>query len=98
MRGIVENKALSELRNGPVIDDRRHQRVIVKILHNVNDKTWLELFLREGTNRQIKKMFQKIGYPVQKIKRFQIGPIMLGDLQSGESRALSPKEIKQTLN
>ncbi|GIT73450.1 MAG: hypothetical protein Ct9H300mP28_32640 [Pseudomonadota bacterium] len=42
-------------------------------LHNVNDKTWLELFLKEGTKRQIKKMFQKIGYPVQKIKRFQIG-------------------------
>ena len=98
VRGIVENKALSELRNGPVIDDRRYQRVRVKILHNVNDKTWLELFLREGTNRQIKKMFQKIGYPVQKIKRFQIGPIMLGDLQSGESRALSPKEIKQIMN
>ena len=98
VRGIVENKALSDLRKGPVIDDRRHQRVRVKILHTVNDKTWLELFLREGTNRQIKKMFQKIGYPVQKIKRFQIGPIMLGDLQSGESRALSPKEIKQILN
>ena len=43
-------------------------------------------------------MFQKIGYSVQKIKRFQIGPIMLGDLQSGESRALSPKEIEQILN
>ena len=98
VRGIVENKALSDLRKGPVIDDRRHQRVRVKILHTVNDKTWLELFLREGTNRQIKKMFQKIGYPVQKIKRFQIGPIMLGDLQSGESRALSPKEIEQILN
>ena len=98
VRGITKNKALSELRKGPVIDFRKHLRVRVKILHTVNDKTWLELFLREGTNRQIKKMFQKIGYPVQKIKRFQIGPIMLGDLQSGESRALSPKEIKQILN
>ena len=98
VRGITENNELSGLRKGPVISGRRHQRVRVKILHTVNDKTWLELFLREGTNRQIKKMFQKIGYPVQKIKRFQIGPIMLGDLKSGESRALSPKEIEQILN
>ena len=98
VRGIVENNILSEMRKGPVIDDRRHQRVRVKILHTVNDKTWLELFLREGTNRQIKKMFQKIGYPVQKIKRFQIGPIVLGDLQSGESRALSNKEIEEIQN
>jgi len=98
VRGITENKALSELRRGPVIDYRRHLRVRVKILHTVNDKTWLELFLREGTNRQIKKMFQKIGYPVQKIKRFQIGPIDLGDLQSGESRPLTPKEIEEIQN
>ena len=98
VRGITENKALSELRRGPVIDYRRHLRVRVKILHTVNDKTWLELFLREGTNRQIKKMFNKIGYPVQKIKRFQIGPIVLGDLQSGETRALSPKEIEEIQN
>jgi 23S rRNA pseudouridine2605 synthase len=97
VRGIVENKVLSEMRSGPFIDDRKHQSVRVKILHTVNDKTWLELFLSEGTNRQIKKMFQKIGYPVQKIKRFQIGTIILGDLKSGESRALSPKEIEEIL-
>ncbi len=98
VRGIVQNDALSELRRGPVIGDRKHQRVRVKIMHTVNDKTWLELFLKEGTNRQIKKMFKKIGFPVQKIKRFQIGQIILGDLQSGESRALSLKEIEQILN
>ncbi len=98
VRGIIENKSLSELRRGPVIDNRSHQPVKVKILHTVNAKTWLELFLREGTNRQIKKMFQKIGYPVQKIKRFQIGPILLGDLLSGESRALSANEIEKILN
>ena len=98
VRGIVENSALSTLRKGPVIEKRRHQPVRVKILHTVNDKTWLEVFLREGTNRQIKKMLQDLGYPVQKIKRFQVGTVSLGDLQSGESRALSPEEMKQLMN
>ena len=98
VRGIVENTALSTLRKGPVIEKRRHQPVRVKILHTVNDKTWLEVFLREGTNRQIKKMLQDLGYPVQKIKRFQVGTVSLGDLQSGESRALSPEEMKQLMN
>jgi pseudouridine synthase len=95
VRGLVKNQALSTLRQGPVIDDRKHQQVRVRILHTVNDKTWLELFLKEGTNRQIKKMFLNLGYPVLKIKRFQIGSIKLGDLQSGESRTLSTEEIKQ---
>ena len=98
VRGIVENAALSTLRKGPVIEKLRHQPVRVKILHTVNDKTWLEVFLREGTNRQIKKMLQDLGYPVQKIKRFQVGTVSLGDLQSGESRALSLEEMKQLMN
>jgi 23S rRNA pseudouridine2605 synthase len=98
VRGIVENAALSTLRKGPVIEKRKHQPVRVKILHTVNDKTWLEVFLREGTNQQIKKMLLDLGYPVQKIKRFQVGTVSLGDLQSGESRALSPEEIKQLMN
>ena len=98
VRGIVQNKYLSELRSGPIIDDRKHKSVRVKILHTVNDKTWLEIFLRQGTNRQIKKMLRNLGYPVQKIKRFQVGTVSLGDLQSGESKALSPEEMKQLMN
>jgi pseudouridine synthase len=78
-----------------VIEKKKHQPVRVKVLHTVNDKTWLEIFLKEGTNRQIKKMLLTLGHSVQKIKRFQVGPVNLGDLQAGESRALSLEEIKQ---
>lgn len=94
VRGLVNNETLHSLRMGPVIEKRKHQPVKVKILHTINDKTWLEIFLKEGTNRQIKKMLLTLGYPVQKIKRFQVGPISLGDLQSGECRPLSPEELK----
>ena len=98
VRGLVKNETLAALRQGPVIEKRKHQQVRIKILHTVNDKTWLEIFLKEGTNRQIKKMLLNLGYPVQKIKRFQVGPISLGDLQSGECRALNQEEIKQIIN
>ena len=97
VRGFVKNETLAALRRGPVIEKRKHQAVRVKILHTVNDKTWLEIFLKEGTNRQIKKMLLSLGNPVQKIKRFQVGPISLGDLQSGECRALAPEELKQIM-
>ena len=95
--GIVTNETLSALRKGPVIEKKKQQPVRVKILHNVNDKTWLEIFLREGTNRQIKKMLLTLGHSVKKIKRFQVGPVTLGDLQAGESRALNPEEIKELI-
>ena len=95
VRGLVHNATLANLRRGPVIEKKKHQPVRVKVLHTINDKTWLEIFLKEGTNRQIKKMLLTLGHSVQKIKRFQVGPVNLGDLQAGESRALSPEEIKQ---
>ena len=95
VKGIVPAAALNSLRKGPVIEKRKHKPVRAKILHTVNDKTWLEVFLREGTNRQIKKMMLELGFPVQKIKRFQVGSINLGDLQPGESRLLSADELKE---
>ncbi len=95
VRGIVSKNTLDSLRRGPVIEKKKHQAIRVKILHNVNDKTWLEIFLKEGTNRQIKKMMLPLGHAVQKIKRFQVGPVNLGDLKAGESRLLRPEEIKQ---
>jgi len=69
-----------------------------KILHQRNDKTWLEVILHEGTNQQIKKMFLGLGYPVLKIKRFRIGSIGLETLRPGEHRILSKEERQQLLD
>tara|TARA_Y100001960_G_C14586337_1_gene783354 strand:+ start:116 stop:862 length:747 start_codon:yes stop_codon:yes gene_type:complete len=96
--GLVKNETLSILRKGPVFDKLKHQPVRVKIIHTINNKTWLEVFLKEGKNRQIKKMFLSLGYPVQKIKRFKVGPISLGNLKSGEFRALNDNELNLLLN
>ena len=55
---------------------------------------WLEVSLREGTNRQIKKMFLQEDFRVLKIKRFRIGSVNLGELNPGETRPLSSQEIE----
>ncbi len=97
VKGVVANEALQPLRSGPVLDGRAHQRTRVKILHHRNDKTWLEVSLREGSNQQIKKMFRQIGFPVLKIKRFRIGSLTLGEMQPGESRLLTAQERQALL-
>ena len=94
VKGLVKNETLSILKKGPTLGRIKHQPVRTKILHTINDKTWLEIFLNEGRNRQIKKMLLALGYPVQKIKRFKVGPISLGNLKPGEYRALSHDELK----
>ena len=92
VRGKVEDARLAPLRRGITLERRQHQPVKVKVLHFVNDKTWLEVSLREGTNQQIKKMLLRVGYRVLKIKRFRIGRLTLGEMSPGESRRLSQDE------
>ena len=92
VKGRVEDAQLAPIRRGITLEERRRQPAKVKVLHFINDKTWLEVSLREGTNQQIKKMLLRVGYPVLKIKRFRIGTLTLGEMNPGESRRLSQDE------
>jgi 23S rRNA pseudouridine2457 synthase len=56
---------------------------------------WLELTLREGRNRQVRKMTAAVGHPTLRIIRTRIGTLTLGTLQPGEHRTLSRDEILQ---
>ncbi len=56
---------------------------------------WLELTLREGMNRQVRRMTAAVGHPTLRLVRQAIGPITLGDLQPGQWRDLTPSEIAE---
>ena len=53
---------------------------------------WYEVILIEGRNRQIRRMFQSVGFLVEKIKRAQLGPLVL-DVAPGKYRALTAREV-----
>ena len=54
---------------------------------------WVKIVITEGKNRQIKKMFQKIGYDVTKLKRISIGELRIGALKKGELKQLSYTDL-----
>jgi 23S rRNA pseudouridine2605 synthase len=58
------------------------------------ENPWYEVTLTEGRNRQIRRMFEQIGYHIEKIKRVRYGSLTL-DLEPGEFRHLTPKEVNQ---
>jgi 23S rRNA pseudouridine2605 synthase len=55
----------------------------------------LEITIHEGRKRQVRRMLEAIGHPVQKLERIAFGPLVLKDLQPGKHRRLSPAEVEQ---
>ena len=55
----------------------------------------IELEIKEGRNRQIRRMFEALGYTVKNLKRISYGPLTLSDIKRGEWRYLKPNEIRE---
>jgi pseudouridine synthase len=96
VKGIVSRETVERLMHGTELDGRKRGSR-VRILHVVGDKTWLEVILNEGVHHHIKRMFAAVAHPALKIKRYQIGPIELGDMKPGDCRKLGKAEINQLL-
>lgn len=70
----------------------------VRVLKSAQGHSLVELTLREGKNREVRRLFETQGLAVDKLQRTQIGPIKLGELPKGKWRALTGAEIKSLLS
>lgn len=94
-----DDEQLQILRRGIVLEDGyRTLPAEVEVKSYPKKGAWLKMVLREGKNRQIRRMGARINLPVRQIRRVRIGPIELGKLQSGHFRYLKPDEIQQLLD
>jgi pseudouridine synthase len=93
VQGQPSEEKLSQLRKGVTIDGESFSRCRISVLKK-SSNSWCEVFLRQGKNRQIRRMFGHVGHPVMRIRRTAIGPLNLGDLPPGGSRKMLAKEVK----
>lgn len=91
-----DDEQLAIWRRGIVLEDGyRTLPAEVEIINYTKGGAWLKVVLREGKNRQIRRMGIRIGLPVRQIRRVRIGPVELGKLQPGHFRYLKPDEIQE---
>ena len=102
VKGRVEDDQLRKLTRGVVITDRREGQttgasrtapVLIHVAFRDNDKTILDITLREGRNRQIRRMFAMIDHPVRKLIRTAMGPLALKGVAIGAWRELTAPEL-----
>lgn len=97
VRPGVNDEILDKLRNGVEIDGRITAPCDVNIITEESERCVLEFILREGRNRQIRKMCEAVNIEVARLKRISIGPVKLGMLQTGKYRELTDNEVKKLL-
>jgi 23S rRNA pseudouridine2605 synthase len=87
----VPEQELRRLREGVQLDDGMTLPADVRQLR----PGILQITLREGRKRQVKRMCAEIGHPVHRLQRTAFGPLRLGDLGEGRVRRLSPAEVQR---
>ena len=105
---IPDEPALDELKRGVVLKDGRTRPAEVELLPNPPElparpvpirfrknvpTSWLKLTIREGKNRQVRRMTAAVGHPALRLVRVAVGPVGLGGLEPGQWRDLTAKEV-----
>ena len=104
--GMPDDDALARLRTGIPLDGRRTLPAAIDLLtgrpkngvgghlkRTVERDLWLRITIREGRNRQVRRMCEAVGHPVRELRRIRIGPIQDRRLKPGQWRELRDDEV-----
>ena len=94
--GVPDADAIDRLRQGIPLDGRRTLPATVSLLHRGRGDrdAVLAMTIREGRNRQVRRMCEAVGHPVRALRRTRIGPIEDRQLKPGRWRDLTPQEVR----
>jgi 23S rRNA pseudouridine2605 synthase len=98
VRGVPDGSAIERLTRGIPLDGHRTAPASVRVMKRLDtprgSDAIVDITLREGRNRQVRRMFEAVGHPVVTLSRVQFGPLRDPGLKVGHSRELTPREIK----
>lgn len=93
-KGKISRRALRSLAEGVELEDGITAPAEVSLIKHQREISMIKLMIYEGRNRQVRRMMEAVEFPVLRLKRVEIGPLILGKLRSGTYRYLTKKELK----
>lgn len=98
VRPDISDEQLIQLSEGVEIDGKKTLPCTITVLDKQPGRVVMQMVIKEGRNRQIRKMCEAVGLEVARLKRTAIGPVKLGMLKPGEYRELKPDELRALRN
>lgn len=96
VRGRITDESIRLLKKGVWISDGKTSPVSIKVLRRRYKSCSLQMVLKEGKNREIRRIIAKVGFSVISLKRTRIGPLMaVSSLKVGRYRKLSTAEVER---
>ena len=93
LKGTPRESDVEAVANGLDLEDGRTAPAVLDVVGYKGNNAIAEISIREGRNRQVKRMMEKIGHPVLKLERISIGALELGNLAPGKWRHMKQKDI-----
>ena len=94
---MVDPAALARLKGGITIDGIRYGAIEAALERVQGDNALLVFGLREGKNREVKKVCEHLGLKVNRLIRISFGPFLLGDLPRGAVEEIQPRVLREQL-
>jgi len=93
IKGEIKPEQIEKLKKGIWLAEGKTSRASVKILERRHTESSIEITIRQGLNRQVRRMLAKIGLPVKSLTRTKIGRLAIRGLGVGKSRQLTNAEV-----
>lgn len=93
VRGVPTETDVKRFAEGLMLDDGKTLPAVLDVVGYKGNNAIVEVSIREGRNRQVRRMMERIGHPVNSLTRISFGSLELGDLKPGKWRHVRPEEI-----
>ena len=97
VNGVADPKALARLADGVTVDGVRYGPIEAALDSRKGDNAWLTVALREGRNREIRKVMGHLGLAVSRLIRVSYGPFQLGSLERGGIEEIPARVLREQL-
>jgi len=97
VNGLPHKQHLAELEKGITIDGVNYGPITASVERSQGDNTWLVVGLREGKNREVRRVMEHLGHQVSRLIRTAYGPFQLGAIEPGKVKEVPGKVIREQI-